>query len=107
MTGACHAMKNPNATASIWRKPVRRQNPLSLLRPVAVFSAGCAGFLVALLPSAEARITALTNCTTTSPYGSTAFGAAGTYQQLACTAIGALDPSDSLNAIIQDIRLAP
>jgi hypothetical protein len=58
-------------------------------------------------PSAEARITSLTNCTTTSPYGSTSFGTSGTYQQLACTANGAIDPNNPLNAIIQDIKLAP
>jgi len=86
---------------------VRHQNLFSLLRATSVILIGCASVLVALLPSAEARITALTNCTTTSPYGSTAFGAAGTYQQLACTAVGAVDPSDPLNAIIQDIQLAP
>jgi hypothetical protein len=86
---------------------VRHQNLFSLLRATSVILIGCASVLVALLPSAEARITALTNCTTTSPYGSTAFGAAGTYQQLACTAVGAVDPNDPLNAIIQDIQLAP
>ena len=86
---------------------MRHQNLFSLLRATSVILIGCASVLVALLPSAEARITALTNCTTTSPYGSTAFGAAGTYQQLACTAVGAVDPNDPLNAIIQDIQLAP
>ena len=44
---------------------------------------------------------------TTSPYGSTSFGSVGAYQQLACTANGAVDPNDPLNAIIQDIQLAP
>jgi hypothetical protein len=68
---------------------------------------GCASLLIAKIPSAEARITSLTNCTTTSPYGSTPFGTAGAYEQLACTANGALDPNDPLNAIIQDIKLAP
>jgi hypothetical protein len=69
--------------------------------------AGCGSLLVATIPSAEARITNLTNCITTSPYGSTSFGTAGTYEQLACTANGAVDPNDPLNAIIQDIKLAP
>jgi hypothetical protein len=86
---------------------VRHQNLFSLLRATSVMLVGCGSFLVASLPPADARITALTNCTTTSPYGSTAFAAAGTYQQLACTAVGAVDPSDPLNAIIQDIQLAP
>jgi len=65
------------------------------------------GLLIAAIPSAEARIMSLTNCTTTSPYGSTSFGSVGAYQQLACTANGAVDPNDPLNAIIQDIQLAP
>jgi hypothetical protein len=69
--------------------------------------AGCGSFMISGIPTAEARITSLTNCTTTSPYGSTSFGTAGTYQQLACTANGAVDPNDPLNAIIQDIKLAP
>jgi hypothetical protein len=69
--------------------------------------AGCGSLLVATIPSAEARITSLTNCMTTSPYGCTSFGTAGTYEQLACTANGAIDPNDPLNAIIQDIKLAP
>ena len=69
--------------------------------------AGCAGLVVAAAPPAEGRITGLTNCTTTSPYESTSFGTAGAYEQLACTANGAVDPKDPLNAIIQDIKLAP
>jgi len=69
--------------------------------------AGCGGVVIAAVPSAEARISSLTNCMTTSPYGSTSFGTVGTYQQLACTANGAVDPNDPLNAIIQDITLAP
>src|SRR5260221_1758863 len=69
--------------------------------------AGCSGLMIAAASSAEARITSLTNCTTTSPYGSITFGTAGTYQQLACTANGAVDPNDPLSAIIQDIKLAP
>jgi Alpha/beta hydrolase domain len=63
--------------------------------------------LIAWTQSADARIITLTNCTTTSPYGSTSFGSVGTYQQLACTASGTVDPNDPLNAIIQDIQFAP
>jgi hypothetical protein len=68
---------------------------------------GCSSLLIAGIQTAEARIIGLTNCTTTSPYGSVSFGTTGTYQQLACTANGSVDPSDPLNAIIQDIKLAP
>src|SRR5215469_14174790 len=79
----------------------------ALLRLGGFVLAGCAGLLVAAAPPAEGRITSLTNCTTTSPYGSTSFGTAGAYEQLACTANGAVDPNDPLNANIQDIKLAP
>jgi hypothetical protein len=65
------------------------------------------GLLIAAAPFAAAHITNLTNCTATSPYGSTSFGTAGAYQQVSCTANGAVDPNDPLNAIIQDIKLAP
>src|SRR5438874_13412494 len=77
------------------------------LRSSGLILAGCSSLLIATIPSAEARITSLTNCTMTSPYGSTSFGTAGTYEQLACTANGAVDPNDPLNGIIQDIKLAP
>ena len=79
----------------------------ALLRLGGFVLVGCAGLVVAAAPPAEGRITSLTNCTTTSPYGSTSFGTAGAYEQLACTANGAVDPNDPLNAIIQDIKLAP
>ena len=73
---------------------------------LSILLVGYGGLLLAA-PLAEARITSLTNCTTTSPYGSTSFGSVGTYVQLACTANGAVDPNDPLNGIIQDIQLAP
>ena len=57
---------------------------------------------------ADARITGITITTTTSPaFGGQSFGSAGQYDQLDGTAIGEIDPSDPLNAIIQDIELAP
>lgn len=78
----------------------------ALLRLSSLMLAGYGSLLIAT-PPAEARITSLANCTTTLPYGSTSFGTAGTYEQLACTANGAVDPNDPLNTIIQDIKLAP
>jgi hypothetical protein len=86
---------------------VRHQHLYSSLRSKGALLAACGSLLIAGTQTADARITALTNCTTTSPYGNTLFGSAGTYQQLACTASGAVDPNDPLNAIIQDIQLAP
>ena len=86
---------------------MRLQHLFPLLRSMGVLLAGCSTLLIANIPSAAARITGLTNCTTTSPYGSTSFGTAGVYQQLACTANGAVDPNDPLNARYQDIKLAP
>jgi hypothetical protein len=72
-----------------------------------VLLAGCSSLLIAGIPSAEARVTGLTNCTTTSPCGSTSFGTICTYHQLLCTPNGAVDPNDPLNAVIEDIQLAP
>src|SRR5690349_11614571 len=86
---------------------MKRRQCDSWFRLSAFVLAGCGSFLVAGMSSADARITGLTNCTTTSPYGTTSFGTVGTYQQLACTANGAIDPNDSLNAVIQDIQRAP
>ena len=84
---------------------MRKQHLFSTLR-LGLLVVGCSSLLFFGSPLAEARITGLTNCTTTSPYGSTSFGTVGAYQQLACTANGAVDPNDPLNAIIQDINLA-
>jgi hypothetical protein len=92
---------------TLMEEPVRRQRLFSILHSAGALLAGCGSLLIAGIPSAHARITGLTNCTTTSPYGSTSFGTVGTYQQLACTANGAVDPNDPLNAMIQDIQLAP
>jgi hypothetical protein len=64
--------------------------------------------LVGFAPPAAARITGLTITTTTSPaFGGTSFGSVGQYQQLDGTATGEIDPKDPLNAVIQDIELAP
>ena len=71
----------------------------------------CVGFgtlALAIVPGAEARITNLQITTKTSPaFGGQSFGAVGQYEQLDGTAFGEIDPNDRLNAIIQDIELAP
>src|SRR5262252_6857545 len=86
---------------------VRPQDLYSSSRSKGALLAACGSLLIAWTQSADARITALANCTTTSPYGSASFGSVGAYQQLACTANGTVDPNDPLNALIQDIQLAP
>lgn len=70
--------------------------------------AASGALLVGLAPPAAARITGLTLTTKTSPaFGGTSFGSVGQYEQLDGTATGEIDPNDPLNAVIQDIELAP
>src|SRR5262249_17076180 len=57
---------------------------------------------------ASARVVHFVIDTTTSPaFGGASFGSAGQYETLAGRVFGELDPNDPLNAIIQDIQLAP
>src|SRR5215470_13830082 len=57
---------------------------------------------------AAARVVHFVIDTTTSPaFGGASFGSAGQYETLAGRVFGELDPNDPLNAIIQDIALAP
>src|SRR5215472_11084750 len=64
--------------------------------------------LVGLTAPADARITSIVISTKTSPaFGGQAFGSVGQYEQLDGTASGEIDPKDPLNAVIQDIELAP
>ena len=57
---------------------------------------------------AEARITQIVITSTQSPvFGGASFGDVGQYEQLDGVASGEVDPKDPLNAIIQDIALAP
>ena len=69
-------------------------------------------------PVAEARITSIvidcarsqspTFCAGQSAtFGGTSFGTVGQYEKLRGTAFGELDPTDSRNAVITDIELAP
>jgi hypothetical protein len=81
------------------------------------FSAECSrGILLAsavapalfgLIPGADARITRIDLGPSTSPFGTTSFETVGQYEQIDGTAYGEIDPSDPLNAVIQDIDLAP
>ena len=61
-----------------------------------------------LMSPAEARITKLEITRTESPtFSGAAFGSAGQFEKLVGTAYGEVDPTHPLNAIIQDIELAP
>jgi hypothetical protein len=62
---------------------------------------------VTFAPGADARITRIDLGSPTSPFGSTGFGSVGQYEQIDGTAYGEIDPRDPLNAVIQDIELAP
>ncbi len=63
--------------------------------------------LLAAAPS-FAKVKTFVIDTKTSPaFGGASFGSAGQYETLAGRAFGELDPADPLNAIIQDIDLAP
>jgi len=74
---------------------------------------GCAivaGFLslIGTVTPADARITSIVITTKTSPaFGGQSFGSVGPYEQLDGIASGEIDPKDPLNAVIQDIDLAP
>jgi hypothetical protein len=71
----------------------------------------CAGFgalVFVTAPGAEARITNIQINTKTSPaFAGQSFGSVGQYEQLDGTAFGEIDPDNHLNAMIQDIELAP
>ena len=63
--------------------------------------------LVGLAPTADARVTSVVLGPPSQPYGTTSFGSVGAYEQFDGIAKGELDPADPLNAVIQDIKLAP
>ena len=65
------------------------------------------GLTVAFYSDADARITQIVLGPPISPFGSTSFGNVGAYEQIDGVAFGELDPRDPLNAVIQDIALAP
>jgi hypothetical protein len=64
--------------------------------------------LLGQVPDAEARITRITFTRVESPtFGGASFGTVGQFEKLVGVAEGEVDPSHPLNAIIQDIELAP
>jgi hypothetical protein len=58
-------------------------------------------------PAADARTTSIVLGAPTSPYGTATFGSVGQYEEIDGIAYGEVDPRDPLNAVIQDIDLAP
>jgi alpha/beta hydrolase family protein len=66
-----------------------------------------AGLLLGLAPHAQARVTRIVLGAPSFPYATALFGTVGQYEQLDGVAYGEIDPADPLNAVIQDIELAP
>ena len=62
---------------------------------------------MSFIDTAEARITKIVIDKRTPVFEGTTFGAVGAYEQLDGTAYGEIDPGNPLNAIIQDLELAP
>jgi hypothetical protein len=95
-------MKPDRIRKSRRNAPQLRERPLPLLLTSAVAGA------LALSGAAEARITRLEITRVESPtFGGASFGAAGRFEKVVGIAHGEVDPNDSLNAIVQDIGLAP
>jgi hypothetical protein len=93
--------------------PGRQGRPMGITLPIrglcaVVVSSALVIALLGLGRPVEARITQLIITTRTSPaFGGASFGDVGPYEQLDGTAVGEVDPKDPLNAVIQDIGLAP
>ena len=82
--------------------PTKRRTIL----PAALIGISVAAALV--IPPVQARVTQIVVDTVVSPaFDGDSFGDVGQYETLTGRAFGELDPSDPLNAIIQDIELAP
>ena len=65
-----------------------------------------AAVLLGQIPDADARITRIT-LVESPAFGGASFGTVGPFEKLVGVAEGEVDPSHPLNAIIQDIELAP
>ncbi|HEV2674642.1 MAG TPA: alpha/beta hydrolase domain-containing protein [Aliidongia sp.] len=83
------------------------KKPCSMSRPLAGSLAASLITLVGLAPTANARVTGIVLGAPTQPYGTTGFGTTGAYEELDGVANGEIDPRDPVNAVIQDIDLAP
>jgi hypothetical protein len=87
-------------------KSCRRGFPLYAVRSGLLASA-VALVSIGFVHGADARVTRIDLGPPTSPFGNTSFGSVGQYEQIDGTAYGEIDPRDPLNAVIQDIDLAP
>ncbi len=79
---------------------------LHCFAPRICLSTTCGLALLMLATAARTEVTAI-HYTSSSPFGATAFGSAGVYEQLDGTVSGEIDPYDPSNQIIQDIERAP
>jgi hypothetical protein len=66
-----------------------------------------AAALLGQIPEADARITQIEITRTEPAFGGASFGSVGQFEKVVGIAHGEVDPGDPLNAIIQDIELAP
>jgi hypothetical protein len=66
-----------------------------------------ASVTIAFAASAYAHVTKFDILRTEPAFGGTSFGEAGAYQPIVARAHGELDPAAPVNAVIQDIALAP
>jgi hypothetical protein len=107
LPAALRALK-PGSPAPFSRTEIMEQIRVlraSVRRTAAV--ACVASLVCCLCPDTQARVTQIVLGAPTNPYPGATFGAVGQYEQLDGTAYGEIDPADPLNALIQDIELAP
>lgn len=98
MQGAASAL--PLRSAKLLRFSAKR------MRNGLLVSTAASAF-IGFVSGADARITRIDLGAPTSPFGNQSFGSVGQYEQIDGIAYGEIDPRDPLNAVIQDIDLAP
>jgi hypothetical protein len=81
---------------------IRLKKLLSCSRSLAALAS-----IIGMAGSADARITKIEISSRSPLFEGQSFGNAGSYEQIRGTAYGELNPSDSQNAVITDINLAP
>src|ERR1700739_1022303 len=81
-------------------------HPIALIGRAAI-TAILAALSCGLAADADARITKIVLSPPTLMYGGASFGSVGQYEEITGIAYGEVDPKNPLDAIIQDIGLAP